>query len=290
MEKHIYENNISSWRRAITGDLTSVFRTPESNPDRKLPFLDRNAQIWAIDQSKKLPLPHNYHQWSLGDIANLKKQRNISPWLAKQEKGQRPSSALAYELYIDEEISKKEDKISIHMKVGNTFFGEASLNSPFNIYTGDSYHDGVQFWPFAVFAGQSLDFSWNLSDFKDNIYAFTAYGPNGFMRGFKGQDEALRISASYELGSTKKPTGNLVLHLKNEGQETLDISMKDNAYRLWNKEITLKAGQSATSIIDTQQEYGWYDISVTLLNSPFERHFAGRVETGKHSKTDPQLS
>lgn len=288
--KHIYENNISSWRRAITGDLTSVFRTAESISDLKLPFLDRNAQIRAIDQSKKLPLPHNYHQWSIGDVENLKKQQIKSPWLAKQEKGQRPSSALAYELYIHEEINKKDDKISLHMHVGNTFFGEASLNSPFNIYTGESYHAGVQFWPFAVFSGQTLDFSWNLSDFKDNTYAFTAYGPNGFMRGFKGQDEALHVRASYELGINKKPTGNLVIYLKNEGKETLNINVKDNAYRLWNKKIALKADQSITWIMDTKQQSGWYDITLTILNRSFERHFAGRVETGKHSKTDPQLS
>ncbi|UZJ63119.1 DUF756 domain-containing protein [Sphingobacterium sp. KU25419] len=81
-----------------------------------------------------------------------------------------------------------------------------------------------------------------------------------------------------------------MIYLKNEGKETLNINVKDNAYRLWNKKIALKADQSITWIMDTKQQSGWYDITLTILNRSFERHFAGRVETGKHSKTDPQLS
>jgi len=288
--KNIHEDNISSWRRAITGDLTSVFRTAVSGNAKKLPFLDRNAQIRAIDEAKKLPLPNNYHQWSEVDIAQLKLHKKNNSLLAKQEKGQRPSNALAYELYVHEKIDKKENKINLKLEAGNSIFGKMALSSPYNVYAGSTYKGGVKFWPFAVLAGESLDFSWNLSDFKDHTYTLTAYGPNGFMRGFKGKDEALQVQSSYELDKAKQATGNLLITLINEGKEALLIEAKDNAYSNWHKKVSLPAGRSITWKIDTHQQSGWYDLSLHVVNTAFERHFAGRVETGKHSKTDPQLS
>ena len=288
--KNIHEDNISSWRRAITGDLTSVFRTAVSGNAKKLPFLDRNAQIRAIDEAKKLPLPNNYHQWSEVDIAQLKLHKKNNSLLAKQEKGQRPSNALAYELYVHEKIDKKENKINLKLEAGNSIFGKMALSSPYNVYAGSTYKGGVKFWPFAVLAGESLDFSWNLSDFKDHTYTLTAYGPNGFMRGFKGKDEALQVQSSYELDKAKQATGNLLITLINEGKEALFIEAKDNAYSNWHKKVSLPAGRSITWKIDTHQQSGWYDLSLHVVNTAFERHFAGRVETGKHSKTDPQLS
>ena len=288
--KNIHEDNISSWRRAITGDLTSVFRPAESAATKLLPFLDRNAYILAIDKAKTLPLPNNYHQWSPTDIAALKKVGKQSPLLAMQETGQKQSSALAYELYVKEELNSNGKQISLHMKAGNEVFGEKSLSSPFNVYTGDQYKDGVKFWPFAVLAGQSLDFSWDLSDFKDGIYALTAYGPNGFMRGFKGKDEALQVQATYETGKAGKLTGNLLITIRNEGKESLTIEAKDKAYSKWSKKTNLASGKSVAWKIESQQQSGWYDLTVKVVNRPFERHFAGRVETGKHTKTDPQLS
>lgn len=288
--KNIHEDNISSWRRAITGDLTSVFRPAGSSKSTSLPFLDRNTQIRDIDQAKNLPAPNHFHQWSAAEIETLKQQKKQSLWLAKQEKGQRPSNALAYELYVHETIDRKESQISLQLDAGNTFFGKMALSSPYNVYTGASYKDGVQFWPFAVRAGESLDFSWKLSDFENGIYALTAYGPNGFMRGFKGKDEALQVKSTYELGKDKKPTGNLLIELKNEGKEALNIMAKDNAYSTWNKHVTLKAGKSLIWKIETGPQSGWYDISLNVMDGIFERHFAGRVETGHHSKTDPQLN
>ncbi|WP_231576880.1 phospholipase domain-containing protein [Sphingobacterium sp. IITKGP-BTPF85] len=136
-----------------------------------------------------------------------------------------------------EKIDKKENKINLKLEAGNSIFGKMALSSPYNVYAGSTYKGGVKFWPFAVLAGESLDFSWNLSDFKDHTYTLTAYGPNGFMRGFKGKDEALQVQSSYELDQGKQATGNLLITLINEGQEALLIEAKDNAYSNWHKSI-----------------------------------------------------
>jgi phospholipase C len=41
-------------------------------------------------------------------------------------------------------------------------------------------------------------------------------------------------------------------------------------------------------VIDTAKTFGWYDFTVKQKgNAIFERRYAGRVETGKPTKTDP---
>ena len=66
----------------------------------------------------------------------------------------------------------------------------------------------------------------------------------------------------------------------------------DNAYKSAEKIQTVKPATSnkiAPGIfIDTSKSYGWYDFSIKIKgNTLFERRYAGRVETGAESKTDP---
>ncbi|WP_426790228.1 phosphocholine-specific phospholipase C [Sphingobacterium sp. WOUb80] len=286
--KHVKEENISSWRRAITGDLTSIFRKAEGAHAVELPFLDRNQQIYAIDRAKSKPLPNNFHVWSKEDAASLR-SKGHSNLLARQEKGQKNSNALAYELYVQESFAKETNRIHLTLEAGNKVFGRKSLSSPFNVYSGPSYKEGVKFWPFAVVAGQELHFDWDLADFKDGYYDLTVYGPNGFMRGFRGNKEPLSVRATYEIGKKGLLTGNLVLEVHNRGEKSFRVHVEDNAYSTWTKSIVLAAGKSTKWIVESHKVHGWYDVSLHLEGTKFVRHFAGRVETGNHSKTDPQL-
>jgi len=284
--KDVKEHNISSWRRAITGDLTSAFRQAEGGTAVKLPFLDRNQQIYAIDQAKSKPLPNNFHVWTPDEMQALQNTGKAAQ-LASQEKGQKNSNALAYELYATESMDKGSVKLT--MSAGNKLFGTKSLSSPFNVYSGPSYRDGVSFWPFAVIAGEELSFDWNLADFKDEYYDLTVYGPNGFMRSFKGNRESLSVAATYEIGKKGIPTGNLILEARNKEDKVLHVQVKDNAYSSWKKDIVLGAGKTIRWVVDSQKISGWYDVTLQIVGSRFVRQFAGRVETGSHSKTDPQL-
>ncbi|MEZ0450633.1 phosphocholine-specific phospholipase C [Sphingobacterium thalpophilum] len=286
--KQVEESNISSWRRAITGNLTSVFRKADAVDPVDLPFLDRNQQIYDIDRAKAKPLPNNFHVWTAEDMEKLRSLGH-SDLLARQEKGQKNSSALAYELYSDATVDATGGKIAITMRAGNKVFGSQSLNSPFNVYSGSGYKDGVSFWPFAVVAGESLNFEWDLADFKEGYYDLTVYGPNGFMRGFKGKNEPLSVVATYEIGKKGVPTGNVIVEVSNQGEKPLPVQIKDNAYSSWKKNAVVGAGRSVRWIVESHQVEGWYDVSVQISGSQYVRQFAGRVETGKHSKTDPQL-
>jgi phospholipase C len=109
------------------------------------------------------------------------------------------------------------------------------------------------------------------------------------MRGFKGQEEPLSVGATYEIGKKGLLTGNLVLEVHNKGKKSFQVHVEDNAYSTWKKSIVLAAGKSTKWIVESHKTHGWYDVTLHVGGTKFERQFAGRVETGNHSKTDPQL-
>ncbi|MGJ1263033.1 phosphocholine-specific phospholipase C [Sphingobacterium spiritivorum] len=288
--KQIFESNISSWRRGITGDLTSVFR-PQTNKSTSSPdFLDRNEQILRIDKSKSLDYPKNHHALSSSEIETANRSPATSPFLPKQESGIKESSALAYELYVDADMSAS--KIKLRFNAGKNIFRDKALGSPFNVYSGSSYKDGVSYWPFATSAGNQVDFEWNLADFKD-LYDLRVYGPNGFLRTFKGDQSSARLTVTceYELDKKGIPTGNINLRIKNtDPDKTLPVIVSAQIYQRLQEKISLKPNQEKIIPINGKKSFNWYEVKVLLADNPnFERGFAGRAETGTSSMTDPQM-
>jgi phospholipase C len=97
------------------------------------------------------------------------------------------------------------------------------------------------------------------------------YAPNGFHRRFSGKI-AQAVSAQWHGNS---------LTLTGEGQ----VIIRDEAYGQPEKTITLTAGQAQTLALDLTNQ--WYDISVS--GEGFCHRFAGHIETGRPSMTDPAL-
>jgi phospholipase C len=92
----------------------------------------------------------------------------------------------------------------------------------------------------------------------------------------------------------KKPTGKIAIQVTNREEKTQMITVTDNSYRDAAKHqlVGVKGSADASEIIllDTTNSFGWYDFSVRIKgNSTFERRYAGRVETGSQSKTDPSM-
>jgi phospholipase C len=86
-------------------------------------------------------------------------------------------------------------------------------------------------------------------------------------------------------------TGNIVLRFTNTGTQAVVLEITDNAYKAPVQTITIPAGKTKINksiYVNTAKSYGWYDFSVKLKgNQHFERRYAGRVETGQATKTDP---
>ncbi|WP_205513415.1 phosphocholine-specific phospholipase C [Longitalea arenae] len=293
--KKIEEPNISQWRRTVCGDLTSVFR-PYNGEKISLPqFLERDEFIESIHKAQFKELPSNFKRLTAADIAALNKAPGTSPYMPKQEKGIRNACPLPYELYVDCALTADRKMVEITLKAGN-IFGERSAGSPFHIYLPGKYQQKeLHNRSYAVKAGQGIKDKWQLSDFENGLYHLQVYGPNGFFREFTGNshDPQAEIEFVYETDAKRQDllTGNIYINFTNTGSQPLVFEITDNAYQSPVKSISVPASKVTKSIrIVTSKHFGWYDVSVKLKgNQQFEKRYAGHVETGVPSKTDPLM-
>lgn len=297
--KNIRQETISEWRRAVCGDLTAAFKQYNGEKIKDIPFLDRNPFLGSIHNAQFKKEPTNFRKLTQGEISQF--NRDPYAFIARQEEGGRPASPLPYELYGDGGLSSDGSRFEIRMKAGNSFFGNQSAGSPFIVYAPGEYltieaeRDGkqvfepVRAWHFAVKAGDELSESWPLAHFKDKNYHLRLYGPNGFYREFKGDSESndLRIMCEYD----QKKQG-LILTVENKNREvSYEIEIRDEGYGQNPVTKTIGAGQTEKILLDQQKSHGWYDFSLGLKDRPsFVRRFAGRIENGEETFSDPQMS
>jgi phospholipase C len=297
--KNIHQSNISEWRRTICGDLTAAFSPYEGKQLETLPFLKRDRIVEDIFNAKFKQDPNGYKQLSEQEIGQIiQTPAALDQWL-RQEKGIRPSSALPYELYADATRSADKKQIEIRMTAGNKVFGKQAAGSPFTVYapgrfTEKGAEDISRNWGFAVKAGDSLTYTWPLQAFDNDQYHLRLYGPNGFYREYKGNaiDPELEVRVEYELGAkTHKPTGNIRLYLVNTpAQKAVQVTIKDNAYKKKDIVRQIAKGGSDALMLSLRDSHGWYDFSITINGADaFEKRYAGRVETGKESFSDPYM-
>ncbi len=288
--KKIENDNLTQWRRTISGNLTSIFRPyngediPLPKPVEKLPFME------GIYNAQFKELPSGFKKLSPVEISQVNSDPASSPWMPQQEKGTRPASALPYQLYADGRLSEDKHAFKIKFGAGNEVFGAASGGAPFMVYTPAN---DVAPRNYAVQAGDQLIDSWTLADNEN--YHFRVYGPNGFFREFLGNtnNPPLDITCEYQRTSISKKnlTGNIEIKIKNSGRQKLTVEVTDNAYKGNVQTKTLNAGAQASIIVDSSKSSGWYDLSVKVNGQDnFEKRYAGRVETGKVSITDPVMA
>ena len=55
------------------------------------------------------------------------------------------------------------------------------------------------------------------------------------------------------------------------------------------KQVTLAAGTGSTVVLDLSRQHGWYDFTVTQQGGEAAFQYAGRVETGRSSFSDPLM-
>jgi len=295
--KEIVFDRISQWRRTVCGNLDSVFRQDNGEKLTTLPFLEKNAFIESVHKAKFKNVPSNYKKLTKEEIEQINKDAQSSPFMPQQEKGTRPSCALPYELYAEGKLSADKKTFHVEMKVARETFGQKTAGAPFNIYApGRHGNENVKLWAYAVAPGDSLPDKWALKDFENGIYHLRVYGPNGFFREFRGDvnDPIADIVCRYQLSAsdTKKLTGNIELNISNTGDSyPLTVEIKDNAFKTGTIEKTVDAANKNTRILlDLSKSSGWYDFSVKIKGHDlFEKRYAGRVETGRHSISDPVM-
>lgn len=281
----IVENNISTWRRAVCGDLTSVFR-PYSGEKITLPtFVDKKPFVESIFNAKFKEPPSDFKVLTATEIEKINNNPSSVRLMPQQEPGIRASCPLPYQLYADGQFNPEKNTFEMELAAGDDVFGRRSMGAPFKVY---EMH-GFSIRDYAVNAGSRLQDSWETT----GSYHFRVYGPNGFYRELTGgkQDPPVAIKFDYERdGSGQTPlTGNVRLDIENKDpSKTWEVRITDNAYKAAPLTLELAPGQSLVKVLDLKRSYSWHDFTVTVGGrAGLSKRYAGRVETGKPGYTDP---
>ncbi|MXV14077.1 phosphocholine-specific phospholipase C [Hufsiella ginkgonis] len=295
LKKTVKEENISPWRRAICGDLTSAFRPYNNQETAKPAFLQKDPFIELIHHGQFNREPDNYNKLNAEAIAQFNAEPSGSPHLPKQEKGIRQANPLPYELYADGQFNKAGNTFGITFKAGNALFGQKAAGAPFCVYMINDYQDGAHYTrDYAAIAGDTLQDEWNLAGFKDGVYHLKAHGPNGFYREFKGdaKNPLLKISLTYERNklNNAKLSGNVVVQITNNDTNPHTVEVKDASYQTGSQKKLIASRATVSLVVNAAKSHNWYDVVVNANGyARFEERFAGRVETGEITKTDPLL-
>ncbi|MGZ5986769.1 MAG: phosphocholine-specific phospholipase C [Caulobacteraceae bacterium] len=251
----VAEPHITPWRRAVCGDLTSVFdfKTP-NGPIAPLP--DASGLPARAEKAKALPFP---------------KPPATPEKLPRQEPGQRPARALPYAADVAAQLKPE----GLQLTIANTGKGAA-----YNLYVAGGGE------PRFYAAGKGA----TLADLIPvaGPYDLSLYGPNGFLRTFQGEAAGVRPEASARFDPAK---GQLIVTLRNGGARPLALEVTPAAYAdAPPRQHFLDPGATATDVWDLRASHNWYDIVVTCLQAPsFRRRVAGHGEDGKPSVSDPLL-
>ncbi len=289
--KSVREDNISMWRRAIVGDLISVFR-PYDPKGSKLHFLSRNKYVVSIEEARHKEIPSNYRKLTNEQIDQINRMPMHSDFTAHQEKGIRPACALPYELYADGNLTEDGTNWELRLAAGNQLHGSVSAGAPFNVYLRN-LKDGkdLQVATFAVKSGDTLIRQFPLDLFGGEEYLIEVHGPNGFYRAFIGRvasQPAVKIHSTYERNASGL-TGNVQVNLDNVSGRSVFVTIADHAYGATAVRKELLPGEDTVVILPLRSSNGWYDVTIKADGWDAEARYAGHVDTGTPSISDPLM-
>ncbi|MCF2506314.1 phospholipase C, phosphocholine-specific [Dyadobacter sp. CY107] len=292
-KKEVKETNISEWRRTVCGNISTVFQPYDPSTYKKPTPVDRDEIVTTIHKAQFKAAPANFKALNNDEISAINKNPYASASLPKQEPGTRKSCAIPYELHADGKLGANKQTFEITFEAGNKVFGKQSAGSPFIVYTINAYqNEPMKVWNYAVRAGDKITDSWNLEDFEGGRYHLRVYGPNGFFREFAGsaQDAHVQIGCHYVLDKKGKPTGDVLVEVQNHESAAQTVNIIDVSYGQKPVEMKVPASGSQRATISLGKSNSWYDFHVKTGRENAVTRFAGHVETGKESTTDPLMA
>ncbi|WP_080776585.1 phosphocholine-specific phospholipase C [Chryseobacterium phocaeense] len=248
--KDVKVNNISDWRRAVCGDLTSAFNSSDTKAP-KMDYLDQKDYAKTINAAKTKPVP---------DLKWHSEDEISDQLLDLQERGTKPSHALPYHF---------------HVNFGNGKIRMTNLKDtgvPLLIYDRTQFNSKDYYFSYALYAKQELSHPVNPGKYDQEVF-----GPNGFFRKFSGNSHP-EIEVQFISNGTKNEAE---LFFKTKGSASVIL---EDLYEKSKKTISLQHPEEKIRL-DLNKNKGWYDVKITFNDQLW--HFAGRVETGKVSISDP---
>lgn len=251
-KKDVHVDNISDWRRAVCGDLTSAFNSTSVKAPQ-MDYLNQKEYAKTINAAKNKPVPHL--KW----YAENELKNNL---LEIQERGLKPSNPLPYHFHVNLEGEK--------IKMSNL----KENGVPLLVYDRTQFDRKDYHFSYALYSKQELSHA-----VHSGAYDYEIFGPNGFFRKFQGS-----ISPEMEIILENMTAKNqMELTIRNKKKKNFSINLED-LYTKNKKTISVQKSEEKI-IIDLDKFKGWYDLKITSNEHLW--HFAGRIETGKVSVSDP---
>jgi len=299
--KKIRSKQIGDWRRTVCGDLTSVFRPAGDEPTPAPASLERDKVVSGIQNAKNKPAqaaPNPLTKQQINSINAHHPFTASSPSVMPvQESGVKNACPLPYQLFAEARVNPSDKllQLSFESAKDNISPDTAAVGAPFALSSRLPYRNVEgKTWDYAVVAGGRLQDSLNLNEFPGGRYDLVLRSANGFYRSFKGglDDPDFRVSCQYERKGLLKQqaSGHLLLVFENSGTEVLNVSVDAHVYEpKLNRKIMLQPQSRAELKFDLSKSSGWYDVQVSLNSATYLRHYAGHVENGQVSTSDPYM-
>ncbi|NHO34103.1 phosphocholine-specific phospholipase C [Acetobacter fallax] len=255
----LIETQITPWRRAVVGDLTSAFD-----------FKNPNSEKVSLPSTVSYIPPDTNSHPSMPLIVPA------SQVLPTQESGVRPARAMPYNLHVQSMTDQNTGSLNLE------FINQGSAGAVFHArdYAGNTVPRS-----YTVEQGKTLAGQWPAT--TAGLFNLAVYGPNGFYRSFcrnvaTGTDIALSTSSSAE-------NCTISITLINKTGKPVTIQVED-VYSGQQISNSLAAGKTHTFTVAASATSGWYDILINVAeDAGFELRIAGHVETGEDSTTDPAI-
>jgi len=248
--------NITSWRASVTGDLTSAFDF--GNPDFSIP-----SNIPTLDQT-----------WALTQLTggSTTPPAEGDQKMPTQESGTRPHRPTVHQPFADVTVDRTTSQVTAHLT--NT----GAVGVSFAIYP-DAYLP-ASCTPVTVLQSSPGSYAWDAT-LTAGKYAFSVYGPDGFLTSFAGAvvPSGLNSGQVPVVTATPRsgPAKTVELTLANEGHEAILYTLTPNDYEGRAQTFTVKLGSPETVSWPADQ-YGYYDVVITADTADgFRRRYAGRV-------------
>jgi phospholipase C len=255
----VAEPNISPWRRAVCGDLTSAFDFKSPNNSSVVGSFPGTRELAAMAAALH---------------GKVKPPAPAAPDAPMQQGGTRPSRALPYVLGVSEIEGGS---------FGLRFHNDGDAGAVFHVY--DRRHLDRVPCRFTLGPRTMIDGVWDAGD-----YDLWVLGPNGFHRHFIGNTDQSPLSTIVSLHAQG---GRLEIALRNKSIHSIDVSIMPGAYPAmlasWSPRIA--PGQGVRREWSLSRTAGWYDLTIRVAGAgTYLRRLAGRLETGRHSVTDPAMA
>ncbi|MGH3210442.1 MAG: phosphocholine-specific phospholipase C [Trebonia sp.] len=250
--------NITPWRRSVTGDLTAAFDF--GHPDFSIPALpDTVPLITQSDAEKSFPA-----------VTTPAEGAQAMP---AQEAGARPHRPSQLMPHADVTVNRSALTVTATMsnagKVGVSLIAYPDKYLP------------VSATPFTVVKGKDKTYTWTATLLNKFGYAFSIYGPDGFIRSFAGAV----VPASTTTGQIPRVAAapvtrrarSLRLTLANDGTTAVAYTLTANDYAGATQTVTAGA-HGSTNVTWPVDADGYYDVTITANTSDgFTRRYAGRI-------------